>query len=70
MICEECSVTTDMEFREILLDVPKTDLECIKQINGFEDYNPTIETCIMMKYTYGKNDDQYIGRKKLHQLII
>ena len=58
------------EIGQVELDVPKTDVECPKQLLDFKDSNPNSETVTMLKPKYGPKDAPRAWRKKLHEVLI
>ena len=70
MTFAEFSALTGTELREVQFDVPKADLVCLRQIRGFEDFNPGVETLIMLKHIYGLDGAPRAWRKKVHQALI
>lgn len=66
---EEFSRLTGFECRAIQFDVPKADLECLKQLKGFEHFNAHTETLTMLKPIHGLKGAPRARRKKLHQVL-
>ena len=66
---EELSRLTGIECRALQFDAPKADLECLKQIKRFENFNPHAEMLTMLKPIYGLKDVPRAWRKKLHQVL-
>ena len=66
---EDLSKLTGTECRAVQFDVPMADLDCLKQIRGFENFNPAIEILTMLKPIYGLNGAPRAWRKKLHQVL-
>ena len=50
--------------------MPKADLECLRTIKGFENFDPSKETLYMIKPIYGLKDAPRAWRKKFHQVLI
>ena len=65
---EEFSKLTGTECRTVQFDVPKADLDCLKQIRGFEHFNPATETLTMLKPIYGLKEVPRAWREKLLQV--
>ena len=63
---KELSKLTGTGCRAVKFDVPKQDLGCLKQINGFETFNPLIAILAVIKPMYGFKDAPRAWRKKLH----
>ena len=70
MAFEQSSELTCADIREVQSDVPTADLECLRQINGFEAINPIVETLVMLKPVYGLNVVPRAWRKKFHHVLI
>ena len=66
---EEFSRLTGIECRAVEFDVPTADLNCRRQIIGFEHFNPQTETLTMLKPIYGPKGVPRAWRKKLHQVL-
>ena len=64
---EELSKLTGIERRAVQFDVPKADLECLKQLTGFVNFNPHTESLTMLTPIYGLKGAPRVWRKKLHQ---
>ena len=64
------SKLTGTECRAVQFDVPKADLDCLKQICVFEKFNPAIEILTMLKPIYGQKAFPRAWRKKLHQVLV
>ena len=63
---EELSKLTGTECRAVPLDVPKQDLDCLKQIKGFENLTRFVEILTMLKPIYGLKDAPRAWRNRLH----
>ena len=50
--------------------MPKADVDCLKQIRGFENVNPATEFLTMLNPIYGLKDAPRAWRKKLHQVLV
>lgn len=70
MVFRESRALTGTELREAKFDVPRSDLECFRQIKGFNDFNPQVETLTMLKPIYGLKGAPRAWRKQLHQVSV
>ena len=60
---------TGTEVRAIQFDVPRTGLDCSKQIERFESFDPALRSINYVKAVYGLKDAPRAWRKKLHQIF-
>ena len=65
---EESFKLTGTECRAVQFAVPE--LDCLKQIRGFEHFNPSTESLTMLKPIKGLTDVPRAWRKKFHQVLI
>lgn len=63
MTFEELSALSSHNIRKAEFDVPKADLECLRQLPDFDDLNPHTETFIMLKPIHGLKDAPRAWRK-------
>lgn len=66
---EELSKLSVAQCRAVLFDVPKLDLQCLRSIKGFEDFNPACETVSVLKPIFGLKGAPRAWRKQLHQVL-
>ena len=64
---EELSELIGAACRVVQFDVPTFDFECLRQINGFEDFNLVCETFTMLTPICGLKDAPRAWRRTLHQ---
>ena len=69
MTFEELSALIGTPLREVQFDVPRADLECLREIPAFKDYDPVRETLYMIKPIYGLKDAPRAWRKKFHEVL-
>ena len=65
MTFEELARLTGMPLRAVEFDLAPEDVQLLKKLKGFEDYNPLKETLQMVKPIYGLKDAPRAWRKKL-----
>ena len=63
------SKLTGTECRVVQFDVPRLDLECLRQTKGFESFNFTTETLPVLEPTYGLEGAPRPWHKRLHQVL-
>ena len=66
---EELSALTAQQIRKVEFDVPKADLECLRQLPDFKDFDPKYEALIMLAPIYGLKDAPRAWRTKLHEAL-
>ena len=69
MTFEELSRLTGEPLRAVEFDLASEDVQILRLIPGFEDFDPTTETLSMVKPIYGQKDAPRAWRKKLHLLL-
>ena len=67
---EELSALSGQDIRKVEFDVPKADIDCLRQLPDFKDFDPVKETLTMLKPIYGLKDAPRAWRKKLHQVLV
>ena len=70
MTFEELSVFSGQDIRNVEFDVPQADLERLRALLGFKDFDPVNETLAMLKPIYTLKDVPRAWREKLHQVLI
>ena len=70
MTFKELRALTGLELREVQFDIPPRDTDILRQVKGFEDYDPGRETLNMTKPIYGLKDAPRAWRQKLHQVLM
>ena len=66
---EELSKITGEPLRAVEFDLRGEDVDFLRLIPGFEDFNPSLETLEMIKPIYGLKDAPRAWRKRLHQAM-
>ena len=56
--------------RKVEFDVPNVDIECLRQLLVFKDFDPVKEALTMLKPIYGLKDAPRAWRNKLHQVLV
>ena len=64
----EFSAFSGQDVGNVELDVPKADLECLRQLLDFQDVDPAKEALTMLKPIYGLTDVPSALRENLHQV--
>ena len=68
---EELSALTGETLRQVQFELTRPeDVALIRQIKGFEDFNPTLEVLDMVKAIYGLKDAPRAWRMRLHQILV
>ena len=70
MTFEESSALSGQDVRKAELDVSKADIECVRQLLDFRDFDPVKESLTMLKPIYWLKDAPRAWRKKLHQVLV
>ena len=70
MTFEELSALSGQDIRKVEFDVPKADIECLRQMLDFKDFDPKYETLTMLKPIYGLKDAPRAWRKKFLQVLM
>lgn len=70
LIFEELSAFTGQDIRKVEFDVPKVDIDSLRELLDFKDFDPKYETLTMLKPIYGLKDAPRAWRKKLHGVLI
>ena len=70
MAFEEFSALRGQDIRKVEFDVPKVDIECLRQLPDFKDFDPAKEALTMLKPIYGLKDALRAWRKKFHQVFV
>ena len=66
---DELAELTDTPLRKVEFDLSPEDVAILKQIPGYETFDPTRETLSMSKAMYGLKDAPRAWRKRLHQVL-
>ena len=66
---EEFSALTGQQIRKVEFYAPKFDLECLRQLPDFKDFDPKYKILIMLKPIYGLKDAPRAWRTKLHEVL-
>ena len=69
MTFEELSKLTGEPLRAVEFDLSPEDVKILRQIPGFETFDPATETLTMIKPIYGLKDAPRAWRKKLHLIL-
>ena len=69
LTCDELSKLTGTGCRAVRFDVPRADSARLKQICGFDKFNPAIEILTMLKPIDGLKDARRAWRTKFHQVL-
>jgi hypothetical protein len=69
MTFEDLSRLTGEPLRAVEFDLSPEDVKILKQIPGFETFDPATETLTMIKPIYGLKDAPRAWRKKLHLIL-
>ena len=70
MAFEEFSALAGQDVRKVEFDVPKADLECLRQVPDLKGFDPQKASLFMLKTTHGLKDAPRAWRKHLHQVLI
>ena len=66
---EELARAFGEPLREVEVDFNKGDVELLRTIPGWENFNPELETIKLLKPIYGLKDAPRAWRKRLHQVL-
>ena len=67
---EELARLTGQPLRAVEFDLSAADVELLRELPGYSDFDPTRETLAMIKPIYGLKDAPRAWRKKLHQVLV
>ena len=67
---EELAQLTGTPLRQVEFDLQAGDVELLRKLPGFEDFDPKTETLRMLKPIYGLKDAPRAWRKRLHQCLV
>ena len=69
MTFEELARLTGEQLRGVEVDLDAEDVAILRQLPGYTDFNPKVETLQMLKAVYGLKDAPRAWRKRLHQAL-
>ena len=61
---------TNTELREVEFDISSPDLNVLRQLPGYADFDPVKEILKMLKPIYGLKDAPRAWRHKLHHVLV
>ena len=70
MVFEEFSAFSGQDIRKVEFDLPKVDIECLRQLFDFNDFDLVNEALTMLTPIYGLKDAPRAWRTKLHQVFV